>query len=167
MKRYIRNLEYKRDTVKYNFKIKKIFFSAEMKKNNLFSLEIITLNEYNRENDVSTSFIKPVKEFLRLYMAGFYKNIYDKIKINFSGTPKTAAVLRELMSIPFGETISYGELADRCGLKNGARFIGNVMAGNRIILLIPCHRVIKADGSIGGYSGGLYYKRKFLKIERR
>jgi methylated-DNA-[protein]-cysteine S-methyltransferase len=65
----------------------------------------------------------------------------------------TEAVLRTLMTVPYGETITYGELAERSGTGVPARAIGSIMAANPLPIVIPCHRVVAADG-LGGYSGG-------------
>ena len=74
-------------------------------------------------------------------------------------------VYRELIKTVPGETISYGRLAEKCGFAGGARFIGNVMAANSFPVLVPCHRVVRADGSIGNYSGGVEVKGLLLEHE--
>jgi methylated-DNA-[protein]-cysteine S-methyltransferase len=70
-----------------------------------------------------------------------------------------------MRKIPFGKTLSYGELSKRAGIPKSARFVGSVCAKNRFPLLIPCHRVVKSDGSLGGYSGGIKIKKKLLEWE--
>ena len=69
--------------------------------------------------------------------------------------------------IPFGKTLSYGQLAAKAGSKHAARAVGNCMAANRIPLVIPCHRVVAAGGALGGYSapGGIHTKRRLLELE--
>ena len=67
--------------------------------------------------------------------------------------PTTEAVLRTLMTVGYGETITYGELAKRSGTGVPARAIGSIMAANPVPIVIPCHRVVASDG-LGGYSGG-------------
>jgi len=69
--------------------------------------------------------------------------------------------------IPFGTTLSYGQVAARAGSKHAARAVGNCMAANRIPLVIPCHRVVAAGGGLGGYSarGGIATKRRLLELE--
>ena len=76
-------------------------------------------------------------------------------------------VLQQCRRIPYGQTMSYGELAARAGSPGAARAVGNCMARNRIPLLIPCHRVVCADGRLGFYSapGGTSMKRRLLAME--
>lgn len=81
-------------------------------------------------------------------------------------TQKEISVYRELLQVPHGATISYGTLATRAGIPGGARFIGNTMAKNNFPIIIPCHRVIKSDGTMGNYSGGKKIKKLLLDYER-
>lgn len=81
-------------------------------------------------------------------------------------TDKEVSVYRELVKVASGEKISYGALAARCGIPGGARFIGNTMAKNRFPVIIPCHRVVKSDGAMGNFSGGVDIKEKLLRHEK-
>ncbi|HMB20999.1 MAG TPA: methylated-DNA--[protein]-cysteine S-methyltransferase [Spirochaetota bacterium] len=76
-------------------------------------------------------------------------------------------VYQSLLSIETGTTVSYGELAERSGIPGGARFAGNTMAKNRFSIIIPCHRVIKGDGSMGMYTSGAEMKKYLLDHEMR
>ncbi len=76
-------------------------------------------------------------------------------------------VWRALLDIPFGTTTSYGVIAKRVGSPNAARAVGAANGANPIALIVPCHRVIGADGSLTGYGGGLPLKRKLLEHEAR
>ncbi|MEX0938363.1 MAG: MGMT family protein [Pirellulales bacterium] len=71
--------------------------------------------------------------------------------------------------IPFGETVSYGELAQQAGSPRAARAVGNVMATNRFPLVVPCHRVVASGGGLGGYSArqGVRVKRRLIALERQ
>jgi len=82
------------------------------------------------------------------------------------GTPFRQAVWQELLMIPYGETMTYGELAARLGAKNKARAVGGAAHHNPIALIIPCHRLIGADGSLTGFGGGLPLKSTLLELER-
>ena len=87
------------------------------------------------------------------------------IELDFSGfTQKQVSVLRVVMQIPFGSTMSYGEVAKRAGLPGAARFVGNVMRINRLGPVIPCHRVVSSTG-LGGYTGGIDKKIDLLARE--
>ncbi|MBN2157987.1 MAG: MGMT family protein [Spirochaetes bacterium] len=80
-------------------------------------------------------------------------------------TLKEIAIYRALMAIPFGRTVSYSSLAEQAGIPGGARFAGNTMAKNIFPILIPCHRVIRSDGTIGNYSSGTDIKEYLLSHE--
>jgi methylated-DNA-[protein]-cysteine S-methyltransferase len=74
-------------------------------------------------------------------------------------------VLRATAAIPYGEVASYGDVAAVAGSPRAARAAGNALAGNPIPIVVPCHRVIHADGGLGGYTGGLDRKRFLLRLE--
>ena len=82
------------------------------------------------------------------------------------GTEFQLAVWNELQRIPYGATISYGELAQRIARPDAVRAVGAANGANPIPIVIPCHRVIGADGSLTGYGGGLPIKRALLELER-
>jgi len=82
------------------------------------------------------------------------------------GTAFQRSVWCELQRIPYGETISYGELARRVGNPKAVRAVGLANGSNPIAILIPCHRVIGSDGSLVGYGGGLPIKQALLALER-
>ena len=83
------------------------------------------------------------------------------------GTPFQQKVWSQLLTIPYGETISYGELARRIGNSNASRAVGLANGSNPIPIVIPCHRVIGANGKLTGYGGGLPIKEKLLALEKR
>jgi len=82
-----------------------------------------------------------------------------------SGTPFQLAVWQALGAIPYGETLSYGELAHRLGRTAGARAVGVANGANPLPIVVPCHRVIGADGTLTGFGGGLHIKRSLLALE--
>ena len=90
---------------------------------------------------------------------------FASLDLDLQGTPFQLRVWQELRKIPYGETISYLELATRLGNPKATRAVGQANANNPIPLIIPCHRVIAADGSLGGYSSGLDRKRWLLRHE--
>lgn len=89
------------------------------------------------------------------------------LEVRFTGTEFQCRVWRELMRIPYGATISYGELARRVGNPKGVRAVAMANAVNPISILVPCHRVIGSDGTLTGYGGGLEAKRILLNLERQ
>jgi methylated-DNA-[protein]-cysteine S-methyltransferase len=102
---------------------------------------------------------------LRAYFAGEL-DVFD-LKLAPAGTPFQLSVWNRLCEIPFGETISYGELARRLGNPKACRAVGLANASNPIPIVIPCHRVIGSNGKLTGYGGGLPIKEKLLGLERR
>ncbi|MBQ7251853.1 MAG: methylated-DNA--[Kiritimatiellae bacterium] len=87
-------------------------------------------------------------------------------------TPFREAVAREMLAIPFGKTASYGEIAAAVARKRGmrkmsAQAVGQAVGWNPVCLLVPCHRVVGADGSLTGYGGGLDNKAALLRLESR
>lgn len=81
------------------------------------------------------------------------------------GTPFQREVWSALTTIPYGETVSYGDLARRLGRSNASRAVGAANGRNPIPIIIPCHRVVGADGSLTGFGGGLPIKRRLLELE--
>ncbi|MDO4300124.1 MAG: methylated-DNA--[protein]-cysteine S-methyltransferase [Clostridia bacterium] len=88
------------------------------------------------------------------------------LPIKAEGTEFQINVWKELTEIPYGETISYGELARRIGNPKASRAVGGANNKNPIIIVIPCHRVIGANGSLVGYGGGIEVKRYLLDLEK-
>jgi AraC family transcriptional regulator of adaptative response/methylated-DNA-[protein]-cysteine methyltransferase len=89
------------------------------------------------------------------------------LPIDVAGTAFQEAVWRELRKIPPGETRSYAEIAAAIGQPKAVRAVGTANGDNHVAVLIPCHRVIRSDGSLGGYAGGLDRKRKLLEAEAK
>lgn len=102
---------------------------------------------------------------LREYFAGRRRE-FD-LPLAPETTPFQARVLAELVRVPYGETMSYGELARRLGNPAASRAVGMANGRNPIPIVIPCHRVIGADGKLTGYGGGLEIKRQLLELESR
>ena len=107
----------------------------------------------------------PVRTELSEYTNGKRKT-FD-VPLAFSGSEWQKAVWAELTRIPFGETRSYGEVADALGRPGAARAVGSANARNVLPVVVPCHRVIAADGTLGGFNGGLHLKERLLEHETR
>ncbi|HEY3381172.1 MAG TPA: methylated-DNA--[protein]-cysteine S-methyltransferase [Vicinamibacterales bacterium] len=101
---------------------------------------------------------------LEAYFAGSLREF--TLPLAPEGTPFQQRVWRELLNIPYGDTISYGELARRIGNPNGSRAVGLANGSNPISIVIPCHRVIGSNGKLTGYGGGLKNKEWLLALER-
>lgn len=102
---------------------------------------------------------------LRAYFEGKLKN-FD-VPLSLEGSEFQLRVWQNLRAIPYGETISYGQLACRIGNPKAARAVGLANGSNPIPIIIPCHRVIGSNGSLVGYGGGLPIKKALLLIEGR
>ena len=102
---------------------------------------------------------------LQAYFAGELET-FD-LQLAPQGTPFQLAVWRRLCDIPYGETMSYGQLASQIGNPKASRAVGLANGSNPIPIVIPCHRVIGSNGKLTGYGGGLPIKEKLLALERR
>ena len=108
----------------------------------------------------------PLKKALRRYFSGKEMKFTFPFDL-FSGTPFQTKVWNAMRKIPYGETRSYKWLAQKAGSPQKARAAGQACGSNPLPILIPCHRVIKTDGSLGGFGGGLHIKRRLLRIESK
>lgn len=106
----------------------------------------------------------PIIRQLRRYFSGRRTDFVFQTSLGWA-TPFEKRVYRALMRVGYGATIGYGELARRAGSPGASRAVGRAMARNRLPILIPCHRVINADGSLGGFSAGLALKTTLLHFE--
>lgn len=110
-----------------------------------------------------------VRQWLDIYFSGHDPGFTPALTLD--STPFRMVVWEILLIIPFGKTMTYGEIADRIAEMKGARrmsaqAVGHAVGHNPISLIIPCHRVIGADGSMTGYAGGIDRKIKLLEMER-
>ena len=136
------------------------------------SLEIITENDklkriefvksYQEVNE-DDSFQKKIKKELLEYFEG--KRRKFGIPLEVEGTEFQKKVWVEMAKIPFGETMSYGEIAEKIGCPKGARAVGLACNKNKIPIIIPCHRVVGKNGNLTGFAGGLDVKAQLLKLE--
>ena len=104
------------------------------------------------------------KEWLRAYFEGFDPGFTPHIK--FYDTLFREKVWSGLLKIPYGQTVSYSQLAEMIGVgRLSARAVGSAVGKNPIAIIVPCHRVIREDGKIGEYAGGVERKEKLLTLE--
>jgi methylated-DNA-[protein]-cysteine S-methyltransferase len=116
--------------------------------------------------DVRAAGIAPAKlvRQLKLYLSGKPVKFRGRYDLSF-GTPFQRKVWRAMLAIPRGQTRSYAWIAKRIGHPQAVRAVGAACGANRAPIVIPCHRVIAGDGSLGGFSGGLGLKKRLLKLE--
>lgn len=105
----------------------------------------------------------PVSDQLEQYFDGARRTF--EVDLGLDGNPFELRVWNALLAIPYGETVSYGELAAGLGKPDAARAVGLANARNPVAVIVPCHRVIGADGTLTGYGGGLERKRLLLDLE--
>ncbi|MDF2892374.1 MAG: methylated-DNA--[protein]-cysteine S-methyltransferase [Clostridia bacterium] len=89
------------------------------------------------------------------------------LELKAEGTEFQQKVWRSLVEVPYGETACYGDIAKAVGNNKGSRAVGGANNKNKIAIIIPCHRIIGADGSLTGYAGGLWRKEWLLKHEKK
>jgi methylated-DNA-[protein]-cysteine S-methyltransferase len=111
----------------------------------------------------TTGVLKGVRHELDQYFAGRLKTFSTPLA--FTGTPFQNQVWQQLCRIPYGETISYLELANRIDNPKAVRAVGMANGANPIAIIVPCHRVIGSNGSLTGFGGGLPTKRALLELE--
>lgn len=109
--------------------------------------------------------LEQAKRELAEFFAG--KRRQFDVPLSPAGTAFQRAVWKAISTIGFGDTISYGELARRAGFPGSARAAGAATGRNPIGIVVPCHRVVGADGSLTGYAGGLAKKRALLALEKQ
>jgi len=104
--------------------------------------------------------VKEMKEYFSGRRARF------QVPLDLEGTPHQLRVWEALREIPFGETVTYGELARRLGSPAGARAVGRGCATNPVPVIVPCHRVVAGTGGLQGFGGGLWRKKALLEMEQ-
>ena len=141
-----------------SFKSKFGWISASEKNNKILSVSFAKSN--NRGKSI---LLNKLKKNLINYFFKKTKKINPNILLE--GSKLQIKIWKELIKIPYGKTKSYGEIAKI--VKTSPRYVGNVCGQNKHLLIIPCHRVIRTDGSLGGFSsqGGLSLKKRLLSME--
>lgn len=129
------------------------------------SLVALDFNEDEKKQSDEHSYIKEVKNQLDEYFKGT-RELFD-LNIKINGTDFQNKVWNELTKIPYGETISYKELATRIGNDKACRAVGNANNKNKISIVIPCHRVVGSNKKLVGYAGGLEKKEWLINHENK
>ena len=141
-----------------SFKSKFGWISASEKNNNILSVSFA-----KSKNRGKSILLNKLKKNLNNYFSRKTKKINSNILLE--GSNLQVKIWKELIKIPYGKTKSYGEIAKI--VKTSPRYVGNVCGQNKHLLAVPCHRVIRTDGSLGGFSssGGLSLKKRLLNME--
>ncbi|MEI6520323.1 MAG: MGMT family protein [bacterium] len=123
----------------------------------------INLSSFIQENSITLLYIE---KLLNDSLTGEENNFNpEKLLLFYNLTPFQSEVYKQLIKIPRGQTISYQQLAVLSGNYKASRVVGNIMKNNPFLILIPCHRVIKSDGTVGGFSGNTPLKISLLESE--
>ena len=143
-----------------NLSFKTIFGWINIAENNQ---KLVKVNFGKKLNSSESKFLNKVRDQILDYSLG--NLIVFNIDIYMEGSNLQKKIWNELKKIPYGKTKSYGEIAKK--LNTSPRYVGNVCGQNKHLLVIPCHRVIRSDGLLGGFSGlgGIKLKNKLLKME--
>ena len=121
---------------------------------------------FEQETEIKdTSLLVRTKQWLDIYFSGVNPDFTIPIKLN--GTDFQKKVWKVLMDIPYGKTITYGEVARLIKNNKAQQAVGGAVGKNPISIIVPCHRVIATDGSLTGFSGGLDLKQKLLNLEQK
>ena len=126
--------------------------------------KFINKNSLSKEKPVDALLLTTITQ-LDQYLAG-ERQQFDMTLDWSLGTPFQQSVWRALQQIPYGQTISYAQLAQSIGKPTAYRAVANANGKNPLSIIIPCHRVVASHGSLGGYTGGLDKKRLLLGIEQ-
>jgi methylated-DNA-[protein]-cysteine S-methyltransferase len=120
------------------------------------------------ESEEAVRLSKSAAEALVNYFGGKYDERLKELPVDLKRFGKLQRkVLMRLREVKLGDVVTYGSLAASVGLKNGARVVGRVLAQNPVPFFIPCHRVVRADGKLGGFSFGLELKRRLIEHEMK
>lgn len=99
------------------------------------------------------------------YLSGTRKNFDHIDLLDLGGTDFQKSVWKALLEIPYGQTSSYKQIANLIGNRKAVRAVGTACGNNPFLIIIPCHRIVKSDGSLGGFAYGSEIKKKLLKLE--
>lgn len=135
------------------------------------NLEILSFHEGKARVKLGKDWVENSLAFMdvQAQLEGYFKGRLKKfdLALELSGTGFQKRVWKELEKVPYGTTVSYGELAKRTGNPKACRAVGMANGKNSIPIVIPCHRVIGKDGSLTGFSSGLDIKKRLLELEKQ
>ena len=127
------------------------------------SIELVDKIDSNNERSMlSDKIFDQIDKYLKGEVKKF--DIYDKLEI--TGTDFQKSIWQELINIPYGETRTYKDIAQKINNPKALRAVGTAIGKNPFFIIIPCHRVIRSDGKMGGFAYGLDVKEKLLELEK-
>lgn len=149
----------------YNTSIGKLcFVEVNNKITHIVNSNFNLFKDNHNFSNVESPLIQKAHIQIAEYLKG--SRIKFDLPLNPKGTNFQIRVWKSLLKIPYGETRSYKDIAISIGNEKSSRAVGNANGNNPILIVIPCHRVISSDGSLGGYSSGIQIKKHLLNLER-
>ncbi len=128
-------------------------------KKGVFSIKFVKNIGKSKKNEITKLALKEFDNYFKKKI----KTLKFPVSLNLSSFQKS--VLNYIKKIPYAEVKTYKEVAEKIGKKNGARAVGQALKRNPLPIFFPCHRIIRSNGSLGGFSGGLNLKKNLLKLE--
>lgn len=125
----------------------------------------ISMAKITKKLSFEDKVLKQAETQINAYFSGKLKSF--KVPLDPKGSPFQMKVWNELKKIPYGKTYSYKDIAKKLSKPKAYRAVGNANGKNPLCIIIPCHRVIAANGTLGGYSGGLSIKKNLLRLEQK
>ena len=132
-------------------------------KSGLRALQFPPFGPVEGEENAANTLMSEAAEELRAYFAGVLRVF--RVPLDLEGTDFQLRVWHELLTIPYGETRSYAQIAEAIGRPKAVRAVGAANGSNPVAILVPCHRVIGSNGKLTGYGGGLPLKKRLLELE--
>jgi methylated-DNA-[protein]-cysteine S-methyltransferase len=150
----------------YESKIGSLYLVATEKglKSLFWDPQPIPMVDLTKDSSAPAQILSQTVLQLDQYFAG-ERNTFD-LAMDLDGTAFQKQVWKELLKIPFGKTVSYSDIAKNINNEKAVRAVGSANGKNPLCIIIPCHRVIASDGTLGGYSGGLENKKALLSFEK-
>ncbi|WP_051273639.1 methylated-DNA--[protein]-cysteine S-methyltransferase [Desulfotruncus alcoholivorax] len=137
---------------------------AETKEASMKSLAALGINSYSSMDSLEQTGFSGLEQLLQRYFEG--EPVKFDVPVDWSVfTPFRQKILNVVRDIPYGTVLSYGQVANLAGYPRANRAVGGALGSNRILIIIPCHRVIYSDGTPGGFGSGLQWKSRLLALE--
>ncbi len=123
----------------------------------------LALNDHDVSEESTSPLLLEARKQIEQYFSGQRKTFDLPLQMN--GSPFDRNVWNALLDIPYGKTVGYGEIAHRIGRRNAARAVGGAVGRNPLLIVVPCHRVIRSNGELGGFAAGIDAKKTLQQTE--